>query len=81
MTTNSAARPPALTQMPEWQALEAHAQKMRDVHLRMLFADDAQRGERLHAIDGCFHLISRRFQNAFEQHPRRDGVLHHEDFL
>jgi glucose-6-phosphate isomerase len=49
MTTNSAARPPALTQMPEWQALEAHYQKMRDVHLRTLFADDAQRGERLTA--------------------------------
>jgi len=35
--------------MPEWQALEAHYQKMRDVHLRTLFADDAQRGERLTA--------------------------------
>jgi len=49
MTTNSAARPPALTQLPEWQALAAHHQKMQDVHLRTLFADDAQRGERLTA--------------------------------
>lgn len=49
MTTNSAARPPALTQLPEWQALAEHHQKMQDVHMRALFADDAQRGERLTA--------------------------------
>lgn len=29
--------------MPEWKALERHAQQMRDVHLRELFAADAQR--------------------------------------
>jgi glucose-6-phosphate isomerase len=32
-----------------WKALQAHAQKMRDVHLRRLFADDPGRGERLTA--------------------------------
>ncbi len=32
-----------------WKALEAHSQKMRDVHLRGLFADDPGRGERLTA--------------------------------
>ena len=34
---------------PAWKALEAHSQKMRDVHLRQLFADDPGRGERLTA--------------------------------
>ncbi len=38
-----------LTQRPEWRALETHYQTIRDVHLRQLFADDPQRGERLNA--------------------------------
>ncbi|MEO8954693.1 MAG: glucose-6-phosphate isomerase [Ktedonobacteraceae bacterium] len=38
-----------LTQRPAWQALEEHYQQMRDVHLRQLFADDPQRGERFAA--------------------------------
>jgi glucose-6-phosphate isomerase len=36
-----------LTRRPAWQALQAHYQQMRDVHLRTLFAQDPQRGERL----------------------------------
>ena len=36
-----------LTQRPAWQALEQHYQKIRDAHLRQLFADDPGRGERL----------------------------------
>ncbi len=35
-----------LTQRPEWKALEEHYQKTRSLHLRELFATDAQRGER-----------------------------------
>jgi glucose-6-phosphate isomerase len=38
-----------LTQRPAWQALEAHYQQIQDVHLRQLFANDPQRGERLAA--------------------------------
>jgi glucose-6-phosphate isomerase len=33
----------------EWQALQLHADKIRDLHLRDLFADDPQRGSRLTA--------------------------------
>ncbi|GAC1309108.1 MAG: glucose-6-phosphate isomerase [Ktedonobacteraceae bacterium] len=36
----------SLTQLPAWQALEEHYQKTRNLHLRMLFAEDARRGER-----------------------------------
>ena len=36
-----------LRQRPAWQALERHYQAIRDTHLRQLFKDDAQRGERL----------------------------------
>ena len=35
-----------LTQRPEWKALEEHYQAIRDTHLRTLFHDDSQRGER-----------------------------------
>jgi glucose-6-phosphate isomerase len=38
-----------LTRRPEWAALMEHYQKMRDVHLRQLFAADPKRGERLTA--------------------------------
>src|SRR5262249_35660431 len=35
-----------LTALPEWQALEGHAARLRDVPLRRLFAEDAGRAER-----------------------------------
>ncbi|QBD77906.1 glucose-6-phosphate isomerase [Ktedonosporobacter rubrisoli] len=35
-----------LTQRPAWQALEDHYQKVKDIHLRTLFAQDPKRGER-----------------------------------
>jgi glucose-6-phosphate isomerase len=38
-----------LTSRPAWKALAAHQNKVRDVHLRKLFADDPQRGERFTA--------------------------------
>ncbi len=36
-------------QRPAWKALEEHYQKMRDVHLRTLFAQDSNRGDRFAA--------------------------------
>jgi glucose-6-phosphate isomerase len=38
-----------LTTCAAWQALEAHYAKVRELHLRQLFADDPKRGERLTA--------------------------------
>jgi hypothetical protein len=35
------------TERPAWNALVAHHQKVRDLHLRKLFADDPTRGERI----------------------------------
>ena len=37
----------SLTARPAWKALVAHHKKIRDVHLRQLFADDPMRGERM----------------------------------
>jgi glucose-6-phosphate isomerase len=38
--------PTPLTQRSSWKALEEHYQKVRDLHLRTLFAEDPGRGER-----------------------------------
>src|SRR5215469_8733674 len=50
MVTGSNLTP--LTERPQWQKLAEHYQNIRDVHLRTLFADDSQRGQRL-AIEGA----------------------------
>ena len=39
-----------------WKALEAHQKKIREVHLRTLFADDPQRGTRMTAEAGGIFL-------------------------
>jgi glucose-6-phosphate isomerase len=39
----------SLTGLPSWKALEAHLKRIREVHLRTLFADDPQRVSRLTA--------------------------------
>ena len=39
----------SLTHRTAWKALVAHYQKIREVHLRKLFADDPNRGDRLTA--------------------------------
>jgi len=36
-----------VTERPAWKALVAHHQKIRELHLRKLFADDSKRGERM----------------------------------
>jgi glucose-6-phosphate isomerase len=38
-----------VTALPAWKALGAHYEKVRGLHLRELFADDARRGERMTA--------------------------------
>ena len=40
---------PQLTNLPAWQALEKHYTKIRELHLRNLFADDPNRGESMTA--------------------------------
>jgi glucose-6-phosphate isomerase len=44
--------PGPLTERPAWQALREHYPRMRDTHLRELFAADGQRGER-YALQAC----------------------------
>jgi glucose-6-phosphate isomerase len=47
VTTGPSSQGSALTALPAWQALATHAERVRDVHLRSLFAQDPSRGERL----------------------------------
>ena len=43
---NMPINPIPLTQRSSWKTLAEHYQKVRDLHLRTLFADDPRRGER-----------------------------------
>jgi glucose-6-phosphate isomerase len=45
-----------LTARKSWKALKAHQRKIRELHLRTLFMDDATRGERLTAEAVGIHL-------------------------
>jgi len=45
-----------LRERPAWNALEQHYDEIRDVHLRELFAADAQRGERFTAEGAGLYL-------------------------
>src|SRR5215468_3889773 len=49
------AKPP-LRNRPAWSALAAHYDKIRDVHLREMFASDVNRGERLTAEAAGIYL-------------------------
>jgi glucose-6-phosphate isomerase len=45
----------SIAETPEWQALSAHFDEVRDLHLRDLFAGDTGRGERLTVeVDGLY---------------------------
>ena len=45
-----------LTQRPAWKALAAHRNEIKGQHLRELFADDPERGERLTAEAAGLYL-------------------------
>jgi glucose-6-phosphate isomerase len=45
-----------LTSRPSWKALQAHQEKIGEVHLRTLFGDDAKRGERMTAEAAGIYL-------------------------
>ncbi|HUJ71737.1 MAG TPA: glucose-6-phosphate isomerase [Verrucomicrobiae bacterium] len=46
----------SLTECAAWQALSAHHQKIKDVHLRQLFADEPRRAERFAVEDVGLYL-------------------------
>ena len=65
----------ALTQRPAWQALETHYQKIKDVHLRHLFAADPQRGERFAMLTSYDQLTAEGYLDTQQrQAPLVAGV-------
>jgi glucose-6-phosphate isomerase len=54
MTINRTSLP--LTKRPAWEALQAHYQQIRHLHLRQLFAEDPLRGERFVIDDSGIYL-------------------------
>jgi glucose-6-phosphate isomerase len=44
------------SETPAWRALQAHYEEIKDIHLRQLFADDSNRGERLTARGAGLYL-------------------------
>ncbi len=55
-TTKATSETRLLTEKPAWKALGEHYRKIRNVHLRSLFADDPRRGERLAAEGAGLYL-------------------------
>ena len=53
---NPDAKATRLTQRPQWQALQRHVDAIKAMHLRDLFAADAERGERLTAEAAGLYL-------------------------
>ena len=45
-----------LRALPAWAALRKHYEKMKNLHLRQLFADDPKRGERLAVVAAGVYL-------------------------
>ncbi len=45
-----------MSERPAWKALKAHYPRIRDLHLRKLFADDPKRGERMTAEAAGIYL-------------------------
>src|ERR1700722_17092930 len=56
MSTTEISAGQPLRARPAWSALERHHDEIRDVHLRQLFADDPDRGERLTAQAAGLYL-------------------------
>jgi glucose-6-phosphate isomerase len=56
MSANAKSQTPPLTGRASWKALAAHHEKVRELHLRELFASDPTRGERLTAEAAGLYL-------------------------
>jgi glucose-6-phosphate isomerase len=76
-----------LTELPAWQALEAHAKVMQSVHLQQLFAENATRGEKFTAeAEGIFldyskHRITDETVKLFLELAEQSGVREHMEAM
>jgi len=78
---------PPLKDLPAWQALEAHSEKLKTTHLRQLFAADPTRGERLTAeaagifLDYSKHRITDETIKLFVQLAEESGLAARRDAM
>jgi len=76
-----------LTKLPAWKALEEHYAKVRDLHLRQLFAEDAKRGEtfKLEALGLYFdyskHRITAETVKLLVALAEQSGLRQHIDAM
>ncbi len=76
-----------LRKRPAWALLEQHHKKMRDVHLRQLFADDAGRGEKMTAeaagvfLDYSKNRITGETLGLLLQLAEQSGLREHIDAM
>ena len=77
----------SLTSRPAWKALQSHHQKVRDLHLRELFAADPKRGERLTAeavgiyLDYSKHRVTDETLTLLRQLAEESGLRQRIDAL
>jgi glucose-6-phosphate isomerase len=76
-----------LTKREAWKALQAHYEKVRELHLRGLFAEDAKRGERMTAeavgifLDYSKNRITQETLKLLLQLAEESGLRSHIDAM
>jgi len=76
-----------LISRPAWKALQSHYQKVRDLHLRDVFADDPKRGERLTAeavgvyLDYSKHRVTDETLTLLRQLAEESGLRQRIDAM
>ena len=76
-----------LTESPAWQALTAHYETVKNIHLKQLFADDPVRGERLTAeaaglyLDYSKNRVTDETMQLLMQLARERGVEERRDAM
>jgi glucose-6-phosphate isomerase len=72
---------------PAWPALQAHYEKIKDIHLRQLFAEDPKRGTRLTAegvglfLDYSKNRVTDETMGLLLQLARERGVAERRDAM
>jgi glucose-6-phosphate isomerase len=78
---------PRLTELGAWKSLAEHSAKIRELHLRTLFADDVKRGEHMTAeaagvrLDYSKHLITDETLRLLLRLAEETGLRHHMDAM
>ena len=87
MSTSAISPKTPLTQLPAWKALQAHYEKIEPQHLREIFKQDPERGNRLHAsfeniyLDYSKHRITDETLKLLLELAEQSGLAAHRDAM